>query len=660
VAHDAASAVLALGALACLWAAVRSASARAAVARVAFAAALGVAAASQLGADGGPLEALAALAATLGLVLLVLERFGVVRRLSWLDAVMGATAAGAIAAAAGADGRLVLGVGGATGALALSRWQPGPSVVLGAGGVLALALGSAVAPLAAPLLAGAAWRRDPGADRGPDFLWSVLAALIAFGLAALALLALGQFTSMSDVAGALAIATVLAGMARAGITVTDRLRESERQARTDDLTGLSNRRHLLDRLETAIADGEPLALLLVDLDGFKDLNDTLGHHAGDEVLRQVGPRLAGVVRAQDTLARLGGDEFALVLAPADEPAASATALRLRGVLERSFDVESIAVHVDASVGIALFPKHSGSALGLLQRADVAMYEAKRVRTGHEIYLPARDRHSRDRLALIGELHTAIGSGQLVLHYQPKVELASGTVRGVEALLRWQHPQRGLLAPTHFLPLAEQSGLTRDLTAFVVDRALAETAGGRHGESPIPVAVNLGPADLLDLGLPSEVARMLERRDCRPERLTLEVSEDIVMADPERTLDVLARLRETGVGLALDDFGAGHSSLAHLRQLRVHELKIDRSFVLDAARSPRDAAIVRTTVELGRRLGLRVVAEGVTSRAAWELLAECRCDDAQGFFIARPMPARELRDWLAQHVPVDYATARPPA
>ena len=652
-----ASALVALGALACLAAAAAAAGTRGALSRLAFAAALGVAAASHFGVDGGPLIGLAAVAGTVGLVLLVLERFGAVRRLSWLDALMGACAAGAVAAALGAHDPLVVGVGGAVGALALSRWQPGPSVVLGAAGVLALAVGPAAAPLAAALLAAAAWRRYRRADPGPDFRWTVLVALIAFAMAALALLAVGQFTSVGEVEVALAMLTVLAGVARAGITVTDRLRESERQAQTDDLTGLSNRRHLLDRLDTAIAEGDPLALLLVDLDGFKELNDTLGHHAGDEVLRQVGPRLAEAVREHDTLARLGGDEFALVLVPADEAAASAVALRLRGALERSFDVDGIAVHIDASVGIALFPDHSGSGLGLLQRADVAMYEAKRVRTGHEVYLPARDRHSRDRLALVGELHAAIASGELVLHYQPKVELASGAVHGVEALLRWEHPRRGLVAPMHFLPLAEQSGLTRDLTAFVVDRALVDIGGACRDGPPLSVAVNLGPADLVDLGLPSEVARLLERHDFPPERLTLEVSEDIVMGDPERTLDVLARLRETGVGVALDDFGVGHSSLAHLRELRLDELKIDRSFVLDVAGSPRDAAIVRTTVELGRRLGLRVVAEGVTTREAWDLLADCRCDDAQGFYLARPMPVHELLGWLARHAPVIYATAR---
>jgi diguanylate cyclase (GGDEF)-like protein len=654
VASDFAAGLLVLGAVVCLVAAARARDARGASARVAFAAALGAAAAARLANDGDQLlEALAALAGAVGLVLLVLERFGVVPRLSWLDALMGATATGAVAAAFGAGDPLTIGIAGTTGALALSRWQPGLSFGLAAAGVLALATGADAAPLAAPLLAAAAWRREPQAGPGPEFRWTVLVAVIAFAMAALVLLGIGQFTSVADVASALAIVTVLAGMARAGITVTERLRESERHARTDDLTGLSNRRHLLDSLEAAIARGEPLALLLVDLDGFKELNDTLGHHAGDAVLRQVGPRLAGAVREHDTFARLGGDEFALVLAPADEAGASAAGLRLRSALEPSFDVEGIAVHMGASIGIALFPDHADTAHGLLQRADVAMYEAKRTRAGHEVYLPTRDRHSRDRLALIGELHAAIGSGELVLHYQPKAELASGAVHGVEALLRWEHPRRGLLTPSNFLPLAEQSGLTRDLTAFVLDRALADVGSA----PPLAVAVNLGPADLLDLGLPSDVARVLERRGFPAERLTLEVSEDVVMADPERTLDVLARLRETGVTLALDDFGAGHSSLAHLRQLRLDELKIDRSFVLDITASPPDAAIVRTTAELGRRLGLRVVAEGVTSREAWDLLADCSCDEAQGFFLARPMPLQDLGGWLARHAPAVYATAR---
>jgi predicted signal transduction protein with EAL and GGDEF domain len=369
--------------------------------------------------------------------------------------------------------------------------------------------------------------------------------------------------------------------------------------------------------------------------------------------------MSALLRHEDTLARLGGDEFAVVF-PGDEAAASVAGLRLRAALERPFAVGGMRVHIDASVGIALYPDHARDALGLLRRADVAMYEAKRARTGHEVYLPARDRHSRERLALIGELRGAIDSGQLVLHYQPKAELATGQVRGVEALVRWEHPQRGLLTPADFLPIAEQIGLMRALTAFVVDRALEEIAERRREGYDLSVAVNLGPADLLDLSLPSEIERLLRRRRFPADRLRLEVSEDVVMVDPERTLDVLAALRDVGVLTALDDFGAGHASLGHLKQLRVDELKIDRSFVIRLLEDEQDAAIVRTTVDLGRRLGLRVVADGVESLEAWARLAAWVCHEAQGHFLARPMPASELATWLAQldRAPTDAAEARP--
>jgi diguanylate cyclase (GGDEF)-like protein len=429
-------------------------------------------------------------------------------------------------------------------------------------------------------------------------------------------------------------------MARTSLTVTERLRASHEQAMTDDLTGLGNRRRLLEQLEQAIAGDGEVALLLIDLDGFKELNDTLGHDAGDEVLRQLGPRLAETLREDATLARLGGDEFAVVLAPGDEAQASATGLRVRAALERSFGVGGMRVHIDASIGIALFPAHGGDALSLLRRADVAMYEAKRTRTGHEVYEPERDRHSRRRLELLGELRDALEAGQLVLHYQPKAEIASGAVRGVEALVRWAHPRRGLLLPGEFLPLAEHTGLGRALTAFVVDRALEEMT-----EFDLTVAVNLGPADLLDLGLPSEIDRLLRRRRFEPEHLRLEVSEDVVMADPERTLEVLAGLRAIGVATALDDFGAGHASLGHLKALEVDELKIDRSFVGSLPGDERDAAIVYATVELARRLGMRVVAEGVESAENWDALARLLCDEAQGFYLSRPLTATALRGWL---------------
>jgi diguanylate cyclase len=642
VLDDAVAAILVGGAAACAAAAVLRTPRRASPALLGVA--LLIAGVARLHGGGGLWDAATAIAVC-GLAVLVLERFDAVSRLSWLDAGMGATSIAALTLALGAPAAAAIGLGGVAGALALSRWQPGASMVLAALGVLAIASAPAVALAAAPLLCAAAVRREPVRDAGPVFRWTVLAAVICYATAALALLAVGQFADVPRAAAALAIATVLVGMVRAGVTVTERLRESERLAHTDDLTGLSNRRHLLDRLDAALEHGQELALLLIDLDGFKELNDTLGHHAGDEVLRQIGPRLRDAVREHDTLARLGGDEFALVVPTNDEAAASAAGVRVRGVLEHAFRVEGLTVHVDASVGIALHPAHAQTALGLLQRADVAMYEAKRMRTGHEVYMADRDRHSRERLALVGELRPAIDAGELVVHYQPKAEIPDGAVRSVEALVRWQHPVHGLLTPGAFLPIAEQIGLSRALTRFVLDRALVEIGTCRAHGVEVGVAVNLGPPDLLDVDLPAEVARLLAARRFPAASLTLEVSEDLVMADPERTLEVLRRLRELGVGLALDDFGAGHSSLALLKELHVDELKIDRTFVMRMAHDAEDAAIVRSTVDLGRRLRLRVVAEGVASADAWALLAGCGCHEGQGYHVSRPLAAPDLEAWL---------------
>ncbi len=576
---------------------------------------------------------------------MVIERLGPPLPLSWLDFVMGGCAVGALAVTTGAELSANLAAVGVAATLSLARWR------------VSLALGLALAGLAAlgelPLLATAglmagAWVREPEAEDGPEFSPIVLVAILSYAGSALILLLVGQFVSLPPLAAALATVTVLTGMARAGLTIVDRLRASERYAVTDDLTGLGNRRHLLARLDEAIAeaDGE-VALLLIDLDGFKELNDTLGHIAGDEVLRQIGPRLQEALREGDSLSRLGGDEFAVVIAPGDEASASATGLRLRSALEHSFAVGGIRVHIDASIGIALFPEHSQDATGLLQRADVAMYEAKRTRTGHEVYLPERDHHSRRRLELLGELRDGLADGQLVLHYQPKAEIATGEVRGVEALVRWVHPRRGLLMPADFLPLADHSGLGRSLTAFVLDRALEEIGAHRDAGFDLSVAVNLGPADLLDLGLPSDVDRVLDKRHFPASCLRLEVSEDVVMADPERTLEVLAALRKIGVATALDDFGAGHVSLGHLKQLDLDELKIDRSFVMRLAFDDRDAAIVHASVDLGRRLGMRVVAEGVETPEAWDALDRLHCDEAQGFYLGRPMTATALAGWLRE-------------
>jgi diguanylate cyclase (GGDEF)-like protein len=628
--------ILACGALACAAIAVLRRRGRPVAALLAAALAC-----SAVRAAGGPLDAACLLAAA-GAVALVVARHGAPPRQSWLDAAMGASSAAALALALGGDAATAAAVAGAVGVPSLARWRLSPALAAALLGLVALGVGGDATVLAVPLLVLAAWLPERPSEPSPEFSPIVLTALLLYAVSALSLLIVGQFTAVPWAAAALATVTVLTGMARTSLTVTERLRASHEQAMTDDLTGLGNRRRLLDQLGQAIAGGGEVALLLIDLDGFKELNDTLGHDAGDEVLRQLGPRLAETLRTGATLARLGGDEFAVVLAPGDEAQASAAGLRMRAALERSFGVGGMRVHVDASIGIALFPAHGADALSLLRRADIAMYEAKRTRTGHEVYEPDRDRHSRRRLELLGELRDALAAGQLVLHYQPKAEIATGAVRGVEALVRWAHPRRGLLLPGEFLPLAEHTGLGRALTAFVVDRALEEMS-----EFDLTVAVNLGPADLLDLGLPSEIDRLLRRRRFEPEHLRLEVSEDVVMADPERTLEVLAALRQIGVATALDDFGAGHASLGHLKALEVDELKIDRSFVGSLPGDERDAAIVYATVELGRRLGMRVVAEGVESAENWDALARLLCDEAQGFYLSRPLTATALRGWLRE-------------
>ena len=400
-------------------------------ARAVLALALAAAGAAALAGEAEPGAVAACALATVAAAVLVLVRGGPVSRLSWLDAAMGAAATAALAVALGAGATAAVAIGGAAAGLGLSRWRPGRTVALVLLGLVALAADPWGALPAAVILGLAAWLPERPAEPAPDFSPVVLAALLAY--ASIALTLLGRrpvHRTSTPVAIALAIATVLVGMGRAGRTVVERLRDSQEQAMTDDLTGLGNRRHLVDTLHAALessgANGDELALLLIDLDGFKELNDTLGHHAGDEVLRQIGPRLKELLREDDTLARLGGDEFAVILQPGDEATASTAGLRLRAALEESFAVGGIHVHIDASVGIALFPNHAEDAMGLLQRADVAMYQAKRMRTGHEVYLAGRDRHSRQRLALVGELGAALEAGELVLHYQPKAELRSGT------------------------------------------------------------------------------------------------------------------------------------------------------------------------------------------------------------------------------------------
>jgi len=437
-------------------------------------------------------------------------------------------------------------------------------------------------------------------------------------------------------------------------------RRLRHQALHDDLTDLPNRALLYDRMEAALTaaerSGEPAALLLVDLDRFKEVNDTLGHDSGDRLLEEVAARLQGVVRRGDTLARLGGDEFAVLLRGLpDRGMAAELAGRLQDAIARPFLLNGVSAVLDASIGIAHCPEHGTDVHTLVQRADVAMYDAKRSRTSIETYSPDRDPYSSERLQLLGELRAAIGAGELVLHFQPKVDVPTQRVIGVEALVRWQHPVHGLLGPVEFVPLAERTGAIGDLTRWVLDNALAQARAWRDAGLDLTMAVNLAAPNIADATLPDTVAELLERHGVPGDRLECEISEHTVMADPRRAMAILERLRALGVRLSLDDFGTGHSSLSYLKRLPLDEVKIDRSFVMGMTDDDNDAAIVRTTIDLARNLGLEVVAEGVESEQILRDLSDLSCDVAQGFYLSRPLPAAELDGWLA-----DRASSTPSA
>jgi diguanylate cyclase (GGDEF)-like protein len=502
------------------------------------------------------------------------------------------------------------------------------------------------------LLALAAWQRAPEREQRPAEGWSLLLVPSMFVCAAVGLLVYGHYYKIHELAVILAAVTVLTALVRTAFTFRDvrALAEVRREALTDDLTSLPNRRLFVRRAAEAIGAarlaGGSLALLLIDLDHFKELNDTLGHAAGDRLLADIGPRLRGHLRDADTLARLGGDEFGLILEDADEAAATAVADALREALRAPFAMDGIQLRVAASIGIALFSEHADTADKLLQQADIAMYEAKAAHTGTQVYARERDTNSRENLALIGELPHAIAAGDLEVHFQPKADARTRAIVGVEALVRWNHPQHGLLPPAAFVPLADRAGLGRDLTRCVMDRALTACRSWRDAGHVLHVAVNATVADLLDTGLPAEISQALLAHGLDPSALVLEVTESSILYDRVRIGDVLRRLDALGVCVSLDDFGTGYSSLAHLKSMPVREIKIDRSFVARMASDPTDAAIVRSTIDLARNLNMRVVAEGVEDDATWEALNRLGCQLVQGYRLSRPVPADELDALLA--------------
>jgi diguanylate cyclase (GGDEF)-like protein len=418
------------------------------------------------------------------------------------------------------------------------------------------------------------------------------------------------------------------------------------QSITDYLTGLGNRRRLFTALDAlfvdASGDSPQLAFLFIDLDGFKRINDAFGHPVGDEVLTQVAARFHRSLRDNDVLVRVGGDEFAALLIDAGADEAQEIAARLSASLEEPFQLASVTARIGASVGIALGPDDATDAEGLMSCADAAMYRAKLDGVAHARYDRLLDRGG-DKLQLADELQAALAAGDLVLHYQPQLELRSGQVRAVEALVRWQHPEHGLIAPVKFLTLAQEAGMMAELTRWVLSEALAQCARWRADGHDLRVSVNISASDLIDPDFPHTVARVLAATNLDAQALLLEITETSIIEDFARAQHAVDRLAALGVQISIDDFGSGFTSLAYVSDLRVGELKLDRRFIapLSGDVRTRDSELVRALAELGHALGLQVVAEGIEDPAAIELLYELGCDLAQGYAISRPLPAAEL-------------------
>jgi diguanylate cyclase (GGDEF)-like protein/PAS domain S-box-containing protein len=435
--------------------------------------------------------------------------------------------------------------------------------------------------------------------------------------------------------------------------ITDRKKaehELERQALHDTLTGLPNRSLLLDRLEQALRTARrlatPLALLVMDLDRFKEINDTFGHRAGDLLIGEVAQRLTADLRETDTVARLGGDEFALILPGADEGGAGHVAQKIIAALQRPFDIDGTAHEVAISIGIAVSPQHGEDVETLMRRADTAMYVAKTTPGGAAVYAEQRDPEGSNQLALMAELRHTLETDQLQVVYQPIVGFTEGEITRVEALARWRHPERGLVAPGEFIPLAERSGLVKSLFSRVLATTLAQCAAWKQANVPLQAAVNLSIRNLLDPELPRVVGQALERAGIPPGWLAFEITESMLMAEPNRVLRTLAELRDLGVQFAIDDFGVGYSSLAYLQRLPAYAVKIDRSFVGRMTRDRGSAEIVKLITNLGHALGMKVVAEGIEDKATYDACAAVGCDSAQGFFVGRPMIATAIPAWLA--------------
>ena len=419
----------------------------------------------------------------------------------------------------------------------------------------------------------------------------------------------------------------------------------------DQLTALPNRQLFTDRLDQAIRaakrDGQEFSVLLLDLDRFKEVNDILGHEVGDRLLQEIARRLQeALMRDSDTVARLGGDEFAALLPGAAAAGAQFIARRLLDVLEEPLTLGEQKLIAGGSIGLSTYPVHGEEASILLRHADMAMYVAKRNRSGFAVFDTDTEQHNQEHLSLMAELRHALEHQELVLYYQPKVGLADGSLSQVEALIRWRHPLRGLVPPGEFIPYAENTGYVREITRWALEAALKQRRLWQAAGLPLTISVNVSARDLMNTSLPDNIAELLARYGAEPHWLALEITESTIMGDPQRALGVLERLHGMGLKLSVDDFGTGYSSLAYLKKLPVSELKIDMSFVLNMDKDRDDATIVRSTVDLGHNMGLQVVAEGVETEAAWDMLREMGCDLAQGYHVSRPLDAAALESWIA--------------
>ena len=506
--------------------------------------------------------------------------------------------------------------------------------------------------LAVTMLAFAAWQPTPAQRVQRVEGWSVLGVPTGFSLIALGLIFYDHVERLDQLAFVLASLTLVAALGRLGLAFRDihGLSEARRQAATDDLTSLPNRRLFMRLLGKAIAADRPagggISVMMLDLDNFKELNDTLGHNAGDALLRLIGPRLKGALGPTDTMARLGGDEFGILLdSQVDEVTVAAAAGAILNALQAPFEVKGLALHLTASVGIASFPAHAQDLDGLLKCSDVAMYQAKVSRSGYAFYSRERDNNSRERLGLAGELAAALQGNGIEVHFQPIADARRRRITGVEALVRMRRADGGLVSPLTFLAAAEQGGLSRALTRRVLELGLDQLARWRSSGHDLHIAVNTTVADLLDVDFPREVLSALQARGLPPDALVLEVTETSILSDPGRIGEVLAQLREFGIALSLDDFGTGYSSLTHLKSLPVGQVKIDRSFIARMCADATDAAIVQATIQLAHTLGIRVVAEGVEDEQTWEAVRDLGCDLIQGYLLSRPLPAPEVTQQL---------------